>query len=47
MTELPSSSTEIGPEDCHSPVWPLRLLFLNPLAIRSSDRLLGFRNPIA
>jgi len=38
---------EIGPEDCHSPIWKLRFLFLNPLAIRLSNRLLGFRNPIA
>jgi creatinine amidohydrolase/Fe(II)-dependent formamide hydrolase-like protein len=38
---------EIGPEDCHSPVWKLRFLFLNPLMIRLSNRLLGFRNAIA
>lgn len=38
---------EIGPEDCHSPVWKLRFLFLNPLMIRFSNRLLGFRNRIA
>jgi creatinine amidohydrolase len=38
---------EIGPEDCHSPVWKLRFLFLNPLAIALSNRLLGFRNPLA
>ena len=38
---------EIGPEDCHSPIWKLRLLFLNPLLIRLSNRLLGFRNAIA
>ena len=38
---------EIGPEDCHSPVWKLRFLFLNPLMIRLSNRLLGFRNSIA
>jgi creatinine amidohydrolase len=37
----------IGPEDCHSPLWKLRFLFLNPLAIRISNRVLGFRNPIA
>jgi len=37
----------IGPEDCHSPVWKLRFLFLNPLMIRLSNRLLGFRNGIA
>jgi hypothetical protein len=37
----------IGPEDCHSPIWKLRFVFLNPLAIRVSNRLLGFRNPIA
>jgi creatinine amidohydrolase/Fe(II)-dependent formamide hydrolase-like protein len=38
---------EIGPEDCHSPVWKLRFLFLNPWMIRLSNRLLGFRNAIA
>jgi creatinine amidohydrolase/Fe(II)-dependent formamide hydrolase-like protein len=37
----------LGPEDCHSPVWKLRFLFLNPLMIRLSHRLLGFRNGIA
>jgi len=37
----------IGPEDCHSPVWKLRFLFLNPVMIRLSNWLLGFRNPIA
>jgi creatinine amidohydrolase/Fe(II)-dependent formamide hydrolase-like protein len=37
----------IGPEDCHSPIWKLRFLFLNPLMIRLSDRLMGFRNAIA
>jgi creatinine amidohydrolase/Fe(II)-dependent formamide hydrolase-like protein len=45
MTELLDG--ELDPDDCHSPVWPLRLLFLNPLLIRISNRLLGFRNPIA
>ncbi|MGH0038329.1 MAG: creatininase family protein [Myxococcota bacterium] len=38
---------DIGPEDCHSPIWKLRFLFLNPLMIRLSNRLLGFRNAIA
>jgi len=38
---------EIGPEAFHSPIWKLRFLFLNPLMIRLSNRLLGFRNPIA
>jgi creatinine amidohydrolase/Fe(II)-dependent formamide hydrolase-like protein len=38
---------EIGPEDCHSPLWKLRFLFLNPWMIRLSNRLLGFRNAIA
>jgi creatinine amidohydrolase/Fe(II)-dependent formamide hydrolase-like protein len=37
----------IDPDDCHSPLWKLRFLFLNPLMIRLSNRLLGFRNPIA
>jgi creatinine amidohydrolase len=38
---------EIGPEEWHSPLWKLRFLFLNPLMIRITDRLLGFRNAIA
>ncbi len=38
---------EISPADCHSPIWRLRFLFLNPLLIRLSNRLLGFQNPIA
>jgi creatinine amidohydrolase/Fe(II)-dependent formamide hydrolase-like protein len=37
----------IGPEDCHSPIWKYRFLFLNPLMIRLSNRLLGMRNPNA
>jgi creatinine amidohydrolase len=37
----------LPPEDCHSPLWRLRFLFLNPLAIRVANRLLGFRNGIA
>lgn len=36
----------ITPEDCHSPIWKVRFLFLNPLLIRLSNRLLGFRNAI-
>jgi creatinine amidohydrolase len=38
---------EIGPEAWHSPLWRLRFLFLNPLSIRLTNRLLGFRNAIA
>ncbi len=38
---------EIGPEECHSPLWRLRFLFLNPLMTRLTNRLLGFRNAIA
>lgn len=38
----------IGPEDCHSPAWKLRFLFLNPLMIRLSNWAIGLRpNPIA
>jgi creatinine amidohydrolase/Fe(II)-dependent formamide hydrolase-like protein len=37
----------IRPEDCHSPIWKLRFLFLNRAMIRLSNRLLGFDNPIA
>jgi hypothetical protein len=45
VTELLGGS--LDPEDCHSPVWPLRFLFLNPWMIRLSNRLLGCQNPIA
>ena len=38
---------EIGPEEFHSPLWKLRFLFLNPLAIRLTNRLIGSRNAIA
>lgn len=38
---------ELGPEEWHSPLWKLRLLFLNPLLIRLTNRLIGFRNAIA
>ncbi|NNL67674.1 MAG: creatininase family protein [Myxococcales bacterium] len=37
----------IGPEACHSPIWKLRFLFLNPGVTRVVNRLIGFRNPIA
>jgi len=37
----------IGPEDCHSPIWKYRFLFLNPIMIRLSNWALGMRNPIA
>ena len=37
---------KIGPEDCHSPIWKLRFLFLNPLMIRVFDRLLGVKGPL-
>lgn len=37
----------IGPDDCHSPLWPLRFLFLNPLMIRLTNRMIGMRIPIA
>ena len=45
LTELLDG--EIGPEDCHSPIWKLRFVFLNPLMIRLANRVLGFQNPIA
>jgi hypothetical protein len=39
---------EIGPDDCHSPLWGLRFLFLNPVMIRLSNWAIGLRpNPIA
>jgi hypothetical protein len=31
----------LSPSECHSPLWPWRFLFLNPLLMRISDRLLG------
>lgn len=37
----------IGPEDCHSPIWRFRFIFLNPIAIRISNWIIGLRNPIA
>ena len=37
----------IGPEDCHSPIWKLRFVFLNPGMTRLFNRVIGFRNPIA
>lgn len=37
----------LSPLACHSPLWPYRFFLLNPIAIRISDALLGFRNPIA
>ena len=36
----------IGPEDCHSPIWKYRFLFLNRWMIRLSNRVLGMENPI-
>lgn len=37
---------KLSPRDCHSPLWPLRFIFLNPAMIRFFHLLLGFRNPI-
>lgn len=45
VTELLDGT--IGPEDCHSPIWRFRFLFLNPGVTRLVNRLIGFRNPIA
>jgi len=38
---------KIGPEDCHSPIWGLRFVFLNPLMIRLTNWMIGMRVPIA
>jgi hypothetical protein len=38
---------QIGPDECHSPLWRIRFLFLNPLLTRLTNRLFGFRNAIA
>ena len=45
VTELLDGT--IGPEDCHSPIWGLRFIFLNPLMIRLSNWLIGMKIPIA
>jgi creatinine amidohydrolase/Fe(II)-dependent formamide hydrolase-like protein len=37
----------IGPEDCHSPIWGLRFVFLNPVMIRLTNWMIGMRIPIA
>ena len=33
----------LPPEQWHSPLWKLRHLFVNPLAVRFFDRLLGVK----
>jgi creatinine amidohydrolase/Fe(II)-dependent formamide hydrolase-like protein len=39
---------DIGPEDCHSPVWPIRFLFVNRVMVRLANWFIGMRrNPIA
>jgi creatinine amidohydrolase len=35
-----------GPDEWHSPLWKHRFLLLNPLVIRITNRLLGFRSAI-
>ena len=45
VTELLDGT--IGPEDCHSPIWRLRFVFLDPFMTRLMNRVIGFRNPIA
>lgn len=45
LTELLDG--EIGPDDCHSPIWPLRFVLLNPWMIRLTNRVIGLRIPIA
>lgn len=37
---------EISPEDCHSPVWKLRWVFLIPAISKIFERAVGYRNPI-
>jgi creatinine amidohydrolase len=37
----------LSPSRCHSPLWRWRFFLQNPAMIWLSDRLLGFRNPIA
>jgi len=44
VTELLDET--IGPDDCHSPIWPLRFVFLNPWMIRLTNRMIGLRIPI-
>jgi hypothetical protein len=33
----------LAPSACHSPIWPMRFLFINPLMIRIMNRLIGMR----
>jgi creatinine amidohydrolase/Fe(II)-dependent formamide hydrolase-like protein len=36
---------ELRPEECHSPLWRRRAVFVNPLAVRLFDVLLGVPRP--
>jgi hypothetical protein len=36
----------LRPEDCHSPLWRMRPLFVHPLMVRLFDRLLGIPDGI-
>ncbi|MBI4518111.1 MAG: creatininase family protein [Deltaproteobacteria bacterium] len=36
----------ISPDDCHSPVWPLKWVFLSPTASRLFEWAVRYRNPI-
>jgi creatinine amidohydrolase/Fe(II)-dependent formamide hydrolase-like protein len=37
----------LPPEEWHSPLWPKRFLFVNPLMVRFFDRVLGISNGVA
>jgi len=37
---------QITPQECHSPVWPVRWLFLSRTASALFERVVGYRNPI-
>jgi creatinine amidohydrolase len=37
---------QLDPRDCHSPVWPLKYVFLNQTVSRVFERAVRYRNPI-
>ncbi len=37
---------KLSPADCHSPVWPLKRIFLSPTISRIFEWSVGYRNPI-
>jgi len=37
---------EIGPEDCHSPLWPARWVLTTPVFTALFEKAVGFRSPV-